>query len=53
MYETGLMDDIAVVLPHGAVGWSAVCDSGIFRSYSLAFFILIKRNQVINVTETT
>ena len=30
-----------VALPHGAVGWSAVCDCGIFCSYSLTFFILI------------
>ena len=27
----------SVALPHGAVGWSVVCDCGISRSYSLAF----------------
>ena len=27
----------SVALPHGAVGWSAVCDCGMSRSYSLAF----------------
>ena len=27
-----------VALPHDAVGWSAVCDFGISRSYSLTFF---------------
>ena len=30
-----------VALPHGAVSWSAVCDCGIFWSYSLTFYILI------------
>ena len=29
--------DCSVVLPHGAVGWSAVCDCGISGSYSLIF----------------
>ena len=28
-----------MALPHGAVGRSEVCNSGITRSYSLAFFI--------------
>ena len=28
-----------MALPHGAVGWSAVCDCGIFRSYLLTFSI--------------
>ena len=27
-----------VGLPHGAVGWSAVCDDGISWSYSLTCF---------------
>ena len=27
----------SMALPHGAVGWSAVCDCGISRSYSLTF----------------
>ena len=27
-------------LPHGAVGWFAVCDCGISRSYSLTFLSL-------------
>ena len=27
----------SVALPHGAVGWSAVCDCGISWSYSLTF----------------
>ena len=27
----------SVALPHGAVGWSAACDYGISRSYSLTF----------------
>ena len=27
--------DFYVALPHGAVGWSAVCECGIFWSYSL------------------
>ena len=27
-----------VALPHGAMGWSAVCDCGIDLSYSLIFF---------------
>ena len=26
-----------VSLPHGAAGWSAVCDCGISRTYSLTF----------------
>ena len=25
--------------PHATVGWSAVCDCGIYRSYSLAFLM--------------
>ena len=29
--------DCSVVLPHGAVGWSAVCDCGISGSYLLIF----------------
>ena len=29
---------LSVVLPHGPVGWSAVCDCGISRPYSLVFF---------------
>ena len=28
----------SVALPHGAVGRSALCDCGIYRSYSLTFF---------------
>ena len=31
-----------VDLPHGVMGWSAVCDCGIFWSYSLTLFILHK-----------
>ena len=27
----------SVAIPHGAVGWSVVCDCGIFWSYSLTF----------------
>ena len=27
-----------MTLPHGAVGWSAVCDCGVFGSYSLTFW---------------
>ena len=27
----------SVAFPHGAVGWSVVCDCGISRSYSLTF----------------
>ena len=27
----------SVALPHGAMGWSAVCDSGISCSYSIKF----------------
>ena len=30
----------SMTLPHGAVGWSAVCQCGISRSYSLAFLVL-------------
>ena len=30
----------SVAIPPGAVGWSALCDCGIPRSYSLTFFIL-------------
>ena len=30
----------SVALPHGAVGWSAVCDCGISWSYSLTFWKL-------------
>ena len=41
-----------VALPHGAVGWSAVCDCGISRSYSLFFLnkshIVMVRMQNIN-----
>ena len=29
-----------VALPHGAMGWSEVCDCGISRSYSLTFCVL-------------
>ena len=29
----------SVALPHGAVGWSAVCDCGNSRSYSLIFWL--------------
>ena len=29
-----------VSLPHGAVCWSAVCDCGIYWSYSLTFFCI-------------
>ena len=42
-----MSSDFYVALPHGAVGWSAVCDCGIFDhthllfSYSFTFFILI------------
>ena len=28
---------LSVALPHGAVGWSAVCDCGISSSHSLTF----------------
>ena len=28
----------SVALPHGAVSWSAVCNCGISRSYSLTFW---------------
>ena len=28
----------SVSLPHGAAGWSAVCDCGISWSYSLTFY---------------
>ena len=28
----------SMALPHGAVSWSAVCDRGISRSYSLTFW---------------
>ena len=32
----------SVALPRGAVGWTAVCDCGIYRSYSLVvvFFLV-------------
>ena len=30
----------SVALPHGDVGWSALCDCGISYSYSLAFYAL-------------
>ena len=33
----------SVALPHGAMGWSAVCDCGISLSYSLAFFLILGR----------
>ena len=36
-----------VALPHGVMGWSAVCDCGIFRSYSL-IFLTIKYNNKLN-----
>ena len=29
--------ECSVTLPHGAVGWSAVCDCGVYWSYSLTF----------------
>ena len=29
----------SVALPRDAVGWTAVCDYGIFYSYSLAFLL--------------
>ena len=31
----------SVALPHFAIGWPAVCDGGIFRSYSLPFSFFI------------
>ena len=34
-----------VTLPHGAVGWSSVCDCGIFRSYSP---VLVRQTQYCN-----
>ena len=30
-----------MVLPHGAVGWSAVCDCGIFWSYLLFHTLVV------------
>ena len=33
--------DCCVALPHGVMGLSAVCDCGIFRSYSLHIFNLL------------
>ena len=33
---------LVVSLPHGAVGWSVVCDFGISWSYLLAFWIQIR-----------
>ena len=32
--------DFYVALPHGAVGWSVVCDCGISWSYSHAFLCM-------------
>ena len=28
---------VTIKVPHGAVGWSAVCGCGIYGSYSLTF----------------
>ena len=33
----------SVAFPHGAVGWSAVCDCGISCSYSLTFLLATMR----------
>ena len=39
----------SVALPHGAVGWSAMCDSGISWSYSFTFLLnsLRKRDNML------
>ena len=31
----------SVALPHGAVGWSAVCDCGIFWSYAFFYYSIL------------
>ena len=39
----------SVAVPHGAVGWSAVCDCGISWSYTFTFFLIwsgLKPNKV-------
>ena len=47
-----------MALPHGAMGWSAVCDYGIFGSYLLfVSIVLIQQSKIIiklnvNVLET-
>ena len=33
----------SMALPHGAVGWSVVCDCGISLSYSLAFYYTFRK----------
>ena len=49
---------VVCVLPHGAVGWFAVCDCGISCSYSLTFwykkdllysdtYLFVKQNVII------
>ena len=35
----------SVALPHVAVGWSAVCDCGISRPYSLAYFLMQEKEK--------
>ena len=32
----------SLALPYSAMGWSAVCDCGIFRSYSLVFVYFVR-----------
>ena len=39
-----------MALPHGAVGWSAVCDCGISRSYSLIFCQPKKSDHFLGLT---
>ena len=36
----------SVVLAHGAMGWSAVCDCGISWSYSLAVLFMLEEERV-------
>ena len=40
---------LSVVLPHGAVGWPAVCDCGIFLAYSIAFLSFVQKKRIINI----
>ena len=37
-------------LRHGAVGWSAVCDCGIFWSYSLTFRTIYLVYEQVEIT---
>ena len=43
MIAVHLLSSSFLSLPHGAVSWSAVCECGISRSYSLFLFFFLTK----------